>query len=84
MITDQGWYVVDKEENNEQYVIAKKESEVKKWKVEPLPVTPYDQFVINIEDNNPQPFDIRDALKDIIILETGAKNKDTLNKLALT
>ena len=81
MITDQGWYVVEKEENNVQYVVAKKESEVKQWKVEPLPVTPYDQFVINIEKNQPQPFDIRDALKDIIILETGVKNRNELCKL---
>ncbi len=81
MITDKGWYVIEKEENDEQYIIAKKESEVKKWKVEPLPVTPYDQFVINIENNHPQPFDVKDALKDIIILETGTKDKNVLSKL---
>ncbi len=73
MITDRGWYVVEKEENNENYVVAKKEGEIKKWKVDPLPVTPYDEFVINIQNNNIQPFDISDALIDIEILDKAIK-----------
>jgi len=74
-ITDKGWYVKEINKDGVPYIHAHKNKEVKEWKVEPLPCTPYDQFIIDLEaGKKPEP-DIKMAMEDIIILEEAAKKK---------
>ena len=73
-ITDQGWYVEEIEKDGEEYIKAHKNGEVKEWKVDSLPYTPWDQFIVDIESGkNPEP-DIQMALEDIILMEKAVKN----------
>lgn len=69
MITDQGWYVTEEEVDGKAVIRAKKESEVREWAVDPLPHTPFDDFVIAMEEGRQQNCSLEMAVRDIEILE---------------
>ncbi len=75
MITDKGWYVKDVTIDGQTFVQAKKEKEVKNWKVEPLATTHYDDFALAVEGKMPMKFDITDAIIDIEILSKAMAKK---------
>lgn len=68
-ITDQGWYVQELSRDGQAYLRAHKENLVKEWKVEALPYTPYDEFVINLERGLPQDATPQMAYEDMLILQ---------------
>ena len=68
MITDQGWYITEEEQEGKQIIRAVKEKEVMTWEVEPLPFTRYDKFVVNLQEGKPQSSDYTDAIKDMEIM----------------
>ena len=75
MITNQGWYITEEETENGNVIRAKKEAEVKEWKVEPLELTPYDEVSLSIQNGEPQKYDISQALSDIEIMEIAFHHK---------
>jgi len=68
LITNQGWYVKDVEIDGQVYIQARKEKVLKKWKVEALANTHYDDVALAIEGSAPMKYDIKDAIIDIDIL----------------
>jgi predicted dehydrogenase len=68
MVTDRGWHVTSKGGR----IRAKKEDQVRTWPIEPVETTAYDRFVECIEADEPLPWDIVDAWKDIAIMERAA------------
>lgn len=68
MITNQGWYVEEIMKDDVPFIKAHKEGQVKEWKVEDLPMTPYDQVVYNIENGLPQNSSMEMAIEDIRIM----------------
>ncbi len=73
-ITDQGWYVKEEERQDGMYIRAHKEDQVKSWKVEPLPTTIFDQFIVEWENNETVQPSIVMALEDIRLMELAMKN----------
>ena len=69
MITDRGWYVSEVKENGKSRIRAKKEGEVKEWDIEPLPHTPFDDFVLSMEAGTGQNSSLEMAVNDIMVLE---------------
>ena len=76
MITDEGWYVTEESAAEGSVIRARKDNKVREWPVEPLPYTPYDDFVIRMERGEKQNSNLEMAVKDIEILEKamGSKN----------
>ncbi len=81
MITDKGWYVKEDREDDKHFILAKKEKEVKKWPVEPLPNTAYDDFVISKENGKTQNHDISFAMEDMKIIDRAMKNPTKMMNL---
>ncbi len=73
LITNQGWYISFTEINGVSSIKAVKEDKVKSWPVVKNALTPYDDYVMNIEKGIAQPFDIKDAIIDIEILNKAYK-----------
>lgn len=69
MITDQGWYVTVVDKTDSTAIRARKENRIKEWVVEPLPDTPFDDFIERLESDKNQHITIDMAMKDIEILE---------------
>ena len=69
LITNEGWFVTEEEKNGKVVIKAVKENLVKTWEVTPLSMTKYDQFSINLQEDKPQPFDAKDALIDMQIMD---------------
>lgn len=69
MITDQGWFVTLHEDEDQPVIRAKKNKDMKEWKINPLPMTPYDDFVDRIEKGIPQNHSIEMALEDMRIMD---------------
>jgi predicted dehydrogenase len=78
LITNQGWYVTEEREGDESIIKAKKEDQIKKWKIEPLAYTPYDEFVLSVENKTPVSSGIEDAMEDIRILDAAFKSQTVL------
>ena len=74
LITNQGWFITEEEMDGKQMIKATKEKEVKTWEVTALPMTKYDQFSVNLQEGKPQPYDAKDALIDMQIMNN-ATNK---------
>ena len=74
LITNQGWYITEEEENGKNIIKAVKEKEVKTWEVEPLPYNKYDLFSKNLQEGNPQPSDVTDALVDMRLMDIAVKS----------
>jgi len=74
MITDKGWYITEEEKEGRSIIKAVKEKEVKMWDVKPLPLNKYDQFSVNLQEGNAQPFDARDALIDMEIMDVAIRS----------
>lgn len=69
LITNHGWYITEEEVDGKAIIKAVKEKEVKTWDVKPLAFTKYDQFSINVQEGNLQPFDAKDAIVDMEIMD---------------
>ncbi len=67
MITDQGWYITEKEIEKRRYIQAEKGAATKIWEVHPLEFTPYDSFSLNLQHGRAQEADYRDAVRDMEI-----------------
>ncbi len=68
MISDKGWYVKIEDKEDGAYVTAKKEHEIKSWKVIPNAYTRYDEVSLGIQGKIEMPYDIKDAIIDLKIL----------------
>lgn len=79
LITDQGWYVKETTVDGQPAIEAKKENQVKTWKVEPLQRTPYDDFALSVMNGTKPDFDISDALTDIRIIDAAVKGLKSIN-----
>jgi len=74
LITNEGWYITEEETENGNVIRAKKEAEVKEWKIEPLENTPYDEVSLSIQNGEAQKYDISLALSDVEIMEIASNN----------
>lgn len=74
IVTDKGWYVKEVQTPDGLFIEAKREHEIKRWKVTELPLNPYDDFVRNMEKKIHQNHDIAFALEDNRILDFAMKN----------
>lgn len=80
-ITDQGWYVKETEKDGRPFVRAHRNGEEKFWPVEPLELTPYDQFVVALEKGQKQDADIEMACRDLEIMHQAVLNTGTTCRL---
>jgi hypothetical protein len=74
LITSEGWYLTEEEQQGKPIIQAVKENEVKTWKVDPLPHTKYDLFSIHVQQGLAQPADAGDALVDMQIMDKAVKS----------
>lgn len=74
LITSEGWYITEEEEDGKPLIKAVKEKEIKSWTVDPLPYTKYDLFSINLQEGLAQPSDASDAIIDMQIMDAAVKS----------
>jgi predicted dehydrogenase len=79
-ITKKGWYVQEIARDGNSYIRAHKDKEVKEWKVEPLPYTPYDEFVIHLEKGLEQDASLRMAYEDMLIMDAAIRKMNSTFK----
>ena len=69
LITSQGWYVTEEQQDGKSIIKAVKEKEVKTWEVEPLHHTRYDNFAIKAQNGEPLDSPVSDALIDMQVMD---------------
>ncbi len=74
LITSEGWFITEKEQDGKPVIKAVKEKEVKTWEVDPLSHTKYDLFSINLQEGKSQDSDASDAIIDMQIMDADVKS----------
>ena len=74
LITRDGWYITEEQQDDRPFIMAVKEKEVKTWDVDPLIHTKYDLFSIHLQQGLAQPADASDALIDMQIMDKAVKS----------
>lgn len=69
MITDQGWVL----RSGKGKVTASKDDRKLEWPIESPAMSPFDQFADCVETGAPLPWDLKDAWKDIAIMDAAMK-----------